>query len=291
MNEIVEELKIEKMIYEIRGKQVMLDSDLAKLYQVETKRINEAVKNNLEKFPLRFCFILDQEEMFFLRSKISTSNTKRRGGRRYNIRVFTEQGVAMLATILKSKIATEVSIRIMDAFVAMRKYIGSNLIEQRYINHLVLEHEDKIKLLETSFEKLETKKNEIYFNGQIYDAYSKILDIINEAKEEIIILDGYADKSVLDMIRNTKVKVILIIKNCGNLKEQDILKYQEQYDNLHLIYDSTFHDRYIILEKKVFYHYGSSLNHAGSKTFSINTLEDEMVQKLLINKIGELEYE
>mgnify|MGYP006067560693 CR=1 FL=1 len=158
MNEIVEELKIEKMIYEIRGKQVMLDSDLAKLYQVETKRINEAVKNNLEKFPSRFCFILDQEEMFFLKSKFSTSNTKQRGGRRYNIRVFTEQGVAMLATILKSKIATEVSIRIMDAFVAMRKYIGNNLIEQRYINHLVIEHEDKIKLLETSFEKLETKR-------------------------------------------------------------------------------------------------------------------------------------
>ena len=191
----------------------------------------------------------------------------------------------MLATILKSKIATEVSIRIMDAFVAMRKYIGSNLIEQRYINHLVIEHEDRIKLLETSFEKLETKKNEIYFNGQIYDAYSKILDIINEAKEEIIIIDGYADKSVLDMIRNTKVKVILIIKNCGNLKEQDILKYQEQYDNSHIIYDTSFLDRYIILDKKVFYHCGASLNHAGGKTFSINTLEDEMVKRSLLKKI------
>ena len=287
MNEIVE-LKIEKMIYEIRGKQVMLDSDLAKLYQVETKRINEAVKNNFEKFPLRFCFILDQEEMFFLRSKFSTSNTKQRGGRRYNIRVFTEQGVAMLATVLRTTVAEEVSIRIMDAFVAMRKYIGSNLIEQRYINHLVIEHEDRIKLLETSFEKLETKKNEIYFNGQIYDAYSKILDILSEAKEEIIIIDGYADKSVLDMIRNPKVKVILIIKNCGNLKEQDILKYQEQYDNLHLIYDISFHARYIILDKKVFCHCGASLNHAGSKTFSINTLEDEMVKRSLLEKIAKI---
>ena len=192
----------------------------------------------------------------------------------------------MLATVLRTNVAEEVSIRIMDAFVAMRKYIGSNLIEQKYINHLVLEHEDKIKLLETSFEKLETKKNEIYFNGQIYDAYSKILDILSEAKEEIIIIDGYADKSVLDMIRNPKVKVILIIKNCGNLKEQDILKYQEQYDNLHLIYDISFHARYIILDKKVFCHCGVSLNHAGSKTFSINTLEDEIVKRSLLEKIG-----
>ena len=291
MNEIVEELKIEKMIYEIRGKQVMLDSDLAKLYQCKngTKTINLAVKRHINRFPERFMFQLTKEEYDNLWSQFVT--TKEKNMIRTLPYVFTEQGVAMIATILKTMIATEISIKIMRAFIAMRKYIGSNLIEQRYINHLVIEHEDKIKLLETSFEKLETKKNEIYFNGQIYDAYSKILDIISEAKEEIIIIDGYADKSVLDMIRNTKVKVILIIKNCGNLKEQDILKYQEQYDNLHLIYDSTFHDRYIILDKKVFYHCGASLNHAGSKTFSINTLEDEMVQKLLIDKIGELEYE
>ena len=293
MNEILEELKIEKMIYEIRGKQVMLDSDLAKLYQCKngTKTINLAVKRHINRFPERFMFQLTKEEYDNLKFQFETSSWNAYGGVRKLPYAFTEQGVAMLATVLRTNVAEEVSIRIMDAFVAMRKYIGSNLIEQKYINHLVLEHEDKIKLLETSFEKLETKKNEIYFNGQIYDAYSKILDILSEAKEEIIIIDGYADKSVLDMIRNTKVKVILIIKNCGNLKEQDILKYQEQYDNLHLIYDNSFHDRYIILDKKVFYHCGASLNHAGSKTFSINTLEDEMVQKLLIDKIGELEYE
>ena len=275
MNEIVEELKKEKMIYEVRGKQVMLDSDLAKLYQCKngTKTINLAVKRHINRFPERFMFQLTKEEYDNLKFQFETA--KKNNMSRTLPFVFTEQGVAMLATVLRTNVAEEVSIRIMDAFVAMRKYIGSNLIEQRYINHLVIEHEDRIKLLETSFEKLETKKNEIYFNGQIYDAYSKILDILSEAKEEIIIIDGYADKSVLDMIRNPKVKVILIIKNCGNLKEQDILKSQEQYDNLHLIYDSTFHDRYIILEKKVFYHYGSSLNHAGSKTFSINTLEEK----------------
>ncbi len=288
MNEIVEELKIEKMIYEVRGKQVMLDSDLAKLYQCKngTKTINLAVKRHINRFPERFMFQLTKEEYDNLKFQFETA--KKNNMSRTLPFVFTEQGVAMLATVLRTNVAEEVSIRIMDAFVAMRKYIGSNLIEQKYINHLVLEHEDKIKLLETSFEKLETKKNEIYFNGQIYDAYSKILDIISEAKEEIIIIDGYADKSVLDMIRNTKVKVIFIIKNCGNLKEQDILKYQEQYDNLHLIYDSTFHDRYIILDKKVFYHCGASLNHAGSKTFSINTLEDEMVKRSLLEKLAKI---
>ena len=292
MNDLItNENNIENLIYEIRGVQVMLDSDLANLYECAngTKSINLAVKRHINRFPERFMFQLTSDELNNLRFQFETAIENNMS--RSLPYAFTEQGVAMLATILKSKIATEVSIRIMDAFVAMRKYIGNNLIEQRYINHLVIEHEDKIKLLETSFEKLETKKNEIYFNGQIYDAYSKILNILSEAKEEIIIIDGYADKSVLDMIRNTKVKVILIIKNCGNLKEQDILKYQEQYDNLHLIYDTSFHDRYIILDKKIFYHCGASLNHAGSKIFSINTLEDEMVQKLLINKIGELEYE
>ena len=290
INDLIEkeDIKIENMIYEIRGKQVMLDSDLAKLYKCKngTKTINLAVKRHINRFPERFMFRLTEEEArMFSRSQLGTLK-----GRGHNVKylpyAFTEQGVAMLATILRTPVAEEVSIRIMDAFVAMRKYIGSNLIEQKYINHLVLEHEDKIKLLETSFEKLETKKNEIYFNGQIYDAYSKILDILSEAKEEIIIIDGYADKSVLDMIRNPKVKVILIIKNCGNLKEQDILKYQEQYDNLHLIYDISFHARYIILDKKVFYHCGASLNHAGSKTFSINTLEDEIVKRSLLEKIG-----
>ena len=160
----------------------MLDSDLANLYQVETKRINEAVRNNPDKFPERFSFILTDMETSNLRSKISTS--KMHGGRRYAIRVFTEQGVAMLATILKSKVATKISINIMDAFVAMRKFISNNLLEQRYINNLVIEHDSQIKLLQDSFQKFEEKKevNEIYFDGQIYDAYSKIQIFLRKQK-------------------------------------------------------------------------------------------------------------
>ena len=173
MQEIVTRENIENLIYEVRGKQVMLDSDLAGLYNVETKRINEAVKNNIDKFPERFSFLLTDVEMMNLRSTISTSSASTHGGRRYAVRVFTEQGVAMLATILKSKTAIQVSIAIMDAFVAMRKYISSNLLEQKYINELVLEDHDKIKVLEDSFQKLEEKKK---VNGKIIikDFYQKI---------------------------------------------------------------------------------------------------------------------
>ena len=192
MNEIVLEKTeiIKDLIYEIRGKQVMLDSDLAKLYQVETKRINEAVKNNQDKFPERFSFVLTNEELGDLRSKFSTSSLIAHGGRRYAIRVFTEQGVAMLATILKSKVATQVSIAIMDAFVLMRKYLSNNLIEHQNLYDLVLEDHHRINKLEDTFQKFEEKRkvHEIYFDGQIYDAYSKILDIFSRAKEEIIML-------------------------------------------------------------------------------------------------------
>jgi len=156
MNEvIVSEVKIENLIYVIRGKQVMLDSDLAKLYQVETKRINEAAKNNLEKFPERFSWILSEDENSDLRSKISTSSSANNyGGRRYKLRVFTEQGVAMLATILKSQVATKVSIAIMDAFVAMRKYISNELLEQQYMKDMLIKHDkelDKMLTLPQTF--------------------------------------------------------------------------------------------------------------------------------------------
>ena len=200
MNDLIvkEEIKIENMIYEIRGKQVMLDSDLAKLYHTETKRINEAVKNNMEKFPERFSFVLSNYESEKLLVEIFDQKIETRSGRYKNLRVFTEQGVAMLATILKSKIATQVSIAIMDAFVEMKKYISTNLIEQRYINNQVIKNAENIKLLQDSFSKFQEKRkvNEIYCKGQIYDAYSKIIDILNEASKEIIIIDSYADKTI-----------------------------------------------------------------------------------------------
>jgi len=289
MNQIVEE-KIENMIYEIRGKQVMLDSDLAKLYGCKngTKTINQAVKRHIKRFPERFAFKLTKEEYDnILRSQFGTLELEQGHYSKYLPYVFTEQGVAMLSSVLRTSIAEEVSIRIMDAFVIMRKYISNNLIEQQYINRLVLEHDNDIKLLQESFDKLEERKlkNEIYFNGQIYDAYSKIIDILKENKENIIIIDSYADKKLLDIISNVKRKVILITRKNNLIKEIDIEKYNKQYDNLKIIYDNTFHDRYIILDENLFYHLGASINYIGNKTFSINIIEENIVKELLLDKI------
>ena len=266
--------------------------DLAELYQCKngTKEINQAVKNNPDKFPERFSFILDDIEANILEVKNFDLKNKKHGGRRYNPRVFTEQGVAMLATILKTPIATQTSIQIMGAFVLMRKYISTNLLEQKYINNQVMKNTEDIKVLQESFSKFESKRkiNKIYFNGQIYDAYSKILDILNEANQELIVIDGYADKSVLDLIKTLKVKIILIVKNKSLLTETDINKYNSQYDNLKIIYDDTFHDRYFIIDKKEIYHCGTSINRIGTKTFSINILEDNIVKQLLIDKVKTL---
>lgn len=293
MNEVIERGKItvENMIYEIKGKQVMLDSDLAKLYGLETKRVNEAVKNNLDKFPERFSWILTDEEYYNLRSKISTSSLEiNHGGRRYKIRVFTEQGIAMLATVLKSKTATKVSIRIMDAFVAMKKYISNNLLEQKYINNMVLEHDNEIKLLQDSFQKFEEKKkaNEIFFNGQIFDAYSKIQEIFNQTKSEIIIIDNFADNTLLDIVKRLEVNVTIITKENSLLTNQDILKYNKQYHNLKIIYNNTFHDRYFILDNDILYHCGASINKIGYKTFSINLINDKFIIKILFDRVDQI---
>ena len=283
---VKDEVNIENLIYEVRGKQVMLDSDLARLYHTETRRINEAVNRNKAKFPERFCFRITESEYNFLKSQFATS----KGGSRKGHTVFTEQGVAMLATILKTDVATKVSIAIMDAFVAMRKYISSNLLEQKYINNIVFEHDSQIKLLQSTFNKLEEKKkvNEIYFDGQIYDAYSKIQEIFKEAKKEIIIIDGYADNTILDIIKRLKVNVTIVTKPNNLLTKQDVLKYNKQYHNLKVIYDNSFHDRYFILDGNIVYHCGASINRIGYKTFSITLIGDEEVSSLLINRVNKI---
>ena len=287
MYELKEDLSIEDMIYEIRGKQVMLDCDLAKLYNVETKRINEAVKNNPYKFPERFSFRLNEIEMENLWSKFSTAKISNMS--RSYPRVFTEQGIAMLSTILKSKVAVETSIRIMDAFVKMRKYISVNLIEQDNMKNMLIKHDNEIKLLQESFSKLEEKEkiNHIFYEGQIYDAYSLLIDIFKEAKKEIIIIDNYADKSILDMITNLNVKVIIVTKKFNLLKDIDIKKYNKQYHNLKVIYSDKFHDRFIILDKKVLYHSGASYKDLGNKCFAITKMEDKEYLEIIIKNIGE----
>ena len=291
MYELKEDLNIENMIYEIRGKQVMLDSDLARLYQCKngTKSINLAVKRNIERFPKNFYFQLTNNETENLRFHFETSSsTTNYGGKRYNPYAFTEQGVAMLATVLHTPVAAEVSVNIMRSFVKMRKYISVNLIEQDNMKNMLIKHDNEIKLLQESFSKLEEKEkiNHIFYEGQIYDAYSLLIDIFKEAKKEIIIIDNYADKSILDMITNLNVKVIIVTKKFNLLKDIDIKKYNKQYHNLKVIYSDKFHDRFIILDKKVLYHSGASYKDLGNKCFAINKIKDDEYLENILIKIG-----
>ena len=290
MNEIIEKEKItvENMIYEIRGKQVMLDRDLAKLYECVngTKTINLAVKRHTKRFPERFMFQLTKEESEEISSRFQTEtlndSTNLRGSNiKYLPYAFTEQGVAMLATILRTKVAEEVSIRIMDAFVEMRKYINNNLIEQTYINKLVIKDHERINLLEESFNKLEekTKRNSIFFEGQIYDAYSLLIDILNTSTNKIIIIDNYAGKELLDILKDINKNITIISKNISN---ELIKKYLSQYQNINFIHTESFHDRFIIIDNQILYHCGSSFKDLGKKCFAISKIEDKKILDELI---------
>ena len=279
-NEII---NIENMIYEIRGVQVMLDSDLAKLYQVDTKRINEAVKNNPQKFPSRYIFRISESEYNFLKSKNSTS----KGGSRKGHTVFTEQGIYMLATILKSKIATYVSINIMDTFVKMRHYINYN---KEFLPRRFLLLEDKVDLntkrineLFDKFNPNDIVKNYLFFEGELYDAYSILLDILNKAKEEIIIIDNYAGKELLDTLKNINRKIIIVSKNIDKILKN---KYEKQYKNVEFINNDSFHDRFIIIDRKILYLCGASFKDLGKKCFSINEFNDKEYLDKIVSNIG-----
>ena len=284
MNDLIikDNIKIEELIYEVRGKQVMLDSDLAKLYEVETKRINEAVKNNIEKFPERYSFRISEEEYNFLKSKVSTS----KGGSRKGHNVFTEQGVYMLATILKSKAASEMTIAIMDAFVLMRRFISNDLYKN---NNILINHENRILLLEESFDKLSTKKdnNHIFYEGQIYDAYSLLMDILSKAKEEVIIIDNYAGKELLDIIKDISIDIKIVSSSIDSTLKK---KYESQYSNVTFINNNTFHDRFIIIDRKELYNSGASFKDLGKKCFSLNKIEDKEYLENIIKKIGKNKY-
>jgi len=222
MNELLEKEKnkIENLIYEIRGQQVMLDSDLAKLYKCSngTKSINLAVKRHIKRFPERFMFQLTKEEALSIYSRFQFETLKNsidlRGSNiKYLPYVFTEQGVAMLATVLRTDVAEEVSIAIMDAFVSMRHYISSNLLEQGYINNMVLKHDGEIRILQDTFKQFKPKNNHIFLEDQVYDAYSLFLDILNQSKKEIVIIDNYASKELLDTLKKIDKKIIIVSKN------------------------------------------------------------------------------
>ncbi len=277
---------IKNLIYNIRGKQVMLDSDVAMLYHYDTKRINETVKRNVERFPIEFCFRITNNEYNILKSQFATSNT--RGGKQKLPYVFTEKGILMLSGLLKNEIAIEVSIKIVEAFVEMRKFISANgQVFERLTNveYKLLEHDKKFDIIFNELQKdqQEEFKQKIFFDGQIYDAYSLIIDIIKTAQNKILIIDNYIDDSILKMLskKNIDVEVIILTSSKSNLRKLDIQKFNKQYPTLKLAYTNKFHDRFIVIDNKELYHIGASLKDLGKKCFAISKIEDiEYIEKI-----------
>jgi len=270
---------IEDKIYTIRSTNVMLDRDLALLYGVETKRINEAVKNNLDKFPKDFMFELNDNEYENLKSKFSTSSW---GGRRTKPKFFTEQGVYMLATILKSKTATDVTISIMRTFTKMRHFLNTNAsIFQRFerLEQRVSLHDEKIdKVFQALENKNTTPSQGIFYDGEIFDAYEFVSSLIKSAKKEIVLIDNYIDETILTLFsKNQNVEVTIFTKTVSKGLELDLQKYNEQYKPIKVKEFKNAHDRFLILDKKEVYHIGASLKDLGKKWFAFSKMDIESI--------------
>lgn len=290
-----EMLKLQNLIYTIRGKQVMLDADLALLYHVETRTLNQAVKRNIDRFPEQFRFQLTAEENADLKSQIVISRSadvNGHGGRRTLPYAFTEQGIAMLSAVLKSDVAVQVSIKIMDAFIEMRHFIASNALMFERISAMELrqlefqrETTEKFAQIFEYISDHEESSQKIFFAGQIYDAFSPISSLVREAKKDIILIDGYVDTTTLDLLSKKQSNVAITI-HTGNsgckLTQSEISNFNTQYPTLQVKYTSSFHDRFLILDNKTGYHIGASIKDAGKKCFAISLIEDsQSVQDII----------
>ncbi len=287
MNEIIEkeESVIENMIYETRGVQVMLSSDVAKLYHVETKRINEVIKRNINRFPNSFCFQLTNEELDDLssRSQFATLN-KSNNLRGYNIKylpyALTEQGIMMLSGLLKSDVAVRVNIEIIDAFVKMRRYFADSINN----SNILINHENRLLIIEDTLDSFKEKElNKIFFENELYDAYSILMDIFNKSKIEIIIIDNYAGKELLDILKTIDRKIIIVSKNINEILKK---KYESQYNNVTFINNKTFHDRFIIIDRETLYSCGASFKDLGKKCFGIHKIDDLDYLSRILNIIN-----
>lgn len=288
---IVDNKEIQSMIYTFRGRQVMLDSDLAMLYQVETKYLNRQRNRNAERFPEDFCFQLSKEEYEFLRCQnVTSKNENGSGGRRYLPYVFTEQGIAMLSSVLKSEVAAKASINIMRAFVEMRKFFISNNEMFARLDRVELKQLETDKKLEEVFDYIATTKEvkqKIFFNGQIYDAFSLMVELVEKAGTELILIDNYVDINTLNILSKKKdrVNVLIVTSGNGNLTDKDIAKFNSQYPKLTVKISKDFHDRFLIIDRKEVYHIGASIKDAGKKSFGITKLEVEELTKSLLAKV------
>lgn len=298
--------EIENKIYTIRGVQVMLDSDLAGMYDVEPKRLNEQVKRNVNRFPEKFRFQLSEEEYENLRSQIATIEneshslrsqtatieSQRGKHRKYLPYVFTEQGVAMLSAVLRSDVAVQVSIQIMDAFVEMRKVITSHTGLIQRMDGIQLKLADHDQKFAEVFKALESKnqppKQGVFFNGQTYDAYAFVSNLIRTANKSIQIIDNYVDDTVLTLLskRNKDVEVIIYTKTIAKQLQLDMEKHNDQYPKARAVVFKDAHDRFMILDGKQVYHIGASIKDLGKKWFAFTQLQADAVS--IINKIKAL---
>jgi hypothetical protein len=281
---------IEDKIYSIRGFQVLLDDDLADLYGVEIRRLNEQVKRNIERFPRNFMFQLTSSEYDFLRSQIATLESGRGKHRKYNPFVFTEQGVAMLSGVLRSETAVKVSIQIINAFVVMRKFISKNTemlyklssVEQRQFD-FEIKTDKKFEIIFKAIEdKTISKKQGVFFDGQIFDAYHFVSNLIRNAKKSIILIDNYIDDSVLTMLakKNKDVNVIIYTKNITRIIELDLIKFNLQYPFVQIKQFTNSHDRFMIIDDEDVYHFGASLKDLGKKWFAFSKFDKEVFRIL-----------
>lgn len=316
--------EIEDRIFTIRGVQVMIDRDLAEIYEVETRVINQAVKRNSERFPERYMFQLTKEEQQYydslrsqfvilknneepsrsqiatldnLKSQIVTSSMRGKHSK-YNSFAFTEQGVSMLASVLKSETAVQTSIKIIDAFVAMRHFMQKNAklfveidnIKQHLIQtdvHLN-ENDKKIEQVLTLLEKNhEEDKQRLFFEGQIYEAFSFMVSLVQKADKEIILIDNYVGVGTLDVLSKKKenVDVQLFTSKKAKITQRDIEKFNAQYPTITLNFTETFHDRFLILDKAIAYSIGSSVKDAGKRCFAVSQINEKWMVKMILEKI------
>lgn len=276
--------QIEAMIWTIRGQQVLLDRDLANLYGVETKRLNEQVRRNIERFPERFRFQLSKEE--FLELVANCDRFKSLKHSSAPAFAFTEEGVAMLSAVLHSEIAIAVSIQIMDAFVAMRKFIAKNTLVLKRLDQIELKQIETDQKFEKIFCRLEkhsiVSEEKIFFDGQIFDAYMFVCARIKEAKREIVLIDNYIDESILTLFdkRSYGVSAKIFTEKMNEKLKLDVEKHNSQYAAISVEIYKRSHDRFLCIDDKV-YHFGASLKDLGKKWFAVTLLKDCVPEELV----------
>lgn len=286
---------IEECIYNIRGQQVMLDSDIASLFEVDTKRLNEQMKRNKNRFPDDFCFQLNSKEFKNLKSHFATSN-KGRGGKQKLPFVYSEHGIIALAGVLKSDIAAKMSVEIARSFIQMRKFIienGEAMLTLAKLQNRQLEFENatnqRFDDIIKRFDKYNIPKEALFFKGQWFDAFDYITSIISRANKSIVLIDSYCDSKALTFLAHKKsgVDVRISLNKESKLSDKEVAIFEAQYGKINVKVSNDIHDRFLIIDEEECYSLGTSLNYAGNKLFTINEIEDKHIIKAILNEISD----